>query len=289
MKTVKRTKLDQIINCDVYPLNNPQSITWELAVKRVRTDLQVDGCCVLDDFIRSEVIADLEQQSEMLAPYAYYEAETVNVYNTNPDLVMDANHPAKITFQRGNAFVARDLIPQDQIIHILYTDNYFKKFISACFDLDLVYELSDPLAGLCVNVLKPGCMHPWHFDTNEFTVSLLTKSPVSGGIFQYCPNIRSPKQENFSDVYAVITGNADQQIQSLPPKLGSLQLFKGRYSLHRVSSVLGNAERHSAIFAYSQSPAVIGKVERTKQLFGRVLPVHYAAEHECLRSDKLMD
>jgi hypothetical protein len=70
---------------------------------------------------------------------------------------------------------------------------------------------------------------------------------------------------------------------------GDLQLFQGRYSLHRVSVVEGDTARHSAIFAYSQSPGVIGSVARTRQLFGRVLPEHLAAEGQAVRVDQLLD
>ncbi len=285
----KMPALEQIVNCAAYALNHPLSAKWHISVKNVRAGLQQDGCSVLPDFIHSDMLNTLAQQSEMLAPRAYYTVETVNVYNTDPHQPLSADHPASIKFERGNAFVARDLIPEDYLIHHLYTDVRFKQFLAACFNIDALYELSDPLAGLCVNVVQPEREHPWHFDTNEFTVSLLTKPANQGGVFQYCPNIRTPEQEKLSDVYAVITGHASQRIQNLALKCGDLQLFMGRYSLHRVNKVIGDTERHSAIFAYTQQPNVIGNVERTRQLFGRVLPEHYAAQHSSTRSDNLMD
>jgi hypothetical protein len=69
---------------------------------------------------------------------------------------------------------------------------------------------------------------------------------------------------------------------------GDLQLFKGRYALHRVSPVAGARDRHTAIFAYSEQPGVVGSVARTRQLFGRVLPQHLAAEKR-VRVDQLLD
>ncbi len=285
----KEPALAQIVNCDAYALNRPHNADWHIAVAHARAGLQQNGCSVLPDFIHPNMLSTLAQQSEMLAPHAYYTVETVNAYNTDPNQALPAGHPASITFERGNAFVARDLIPKNHLIHLLYTDLKFKQFLAACFNVNELYELSDPLAGLCVNVVQPDREHPWHFDTNEFTVSLLTKPANQGGVFQYCSNIRTPEQENLSDVYAVITGNASQRIQNLELKCGDLQLFKGRYSLHRVNKVIGDTERHTAIFAYTQQPNVIGNVERTRQLFGRVLPEHYAAQHNSTRSDKLMD
>jgi hypothetical protein len=50
-----------------------------------------------------------------------------------------------------------------------------------------------------------------------------------------------------------------------------------------------SASRHAAIFAYTNEPGVIGRVERTRQLFGRVLDEHVAAEAARVRSDALID
>lgn len=289
MNSQTLTDLQEIIDCQAYALHDPDSTRWRHTVQQTRTELQQQGCSVLADFINPHILNMLQVQSEALAPQAYYTVETVNAYNTDPYQPWPANHPARITFERGNAFVARDLIPAHYLIQRLYTNALFKRFLAACFERDVLYELGDPLAGLCVNVIQPGREHPWHFDTNEFTVSMLTKPADQGGVFQYCPNIRTPEQENLSDVYAVISDQQNQRIQSLNLQRGDLQLFKGRYALHRVSKVLGAQPRHSAIFAYTELPNVIGNVERTRQLFGRVLPQHHDAQHHRLRNDQLMD
>jgi len=55
-----------------------------------------------------------------------------------------------------------------------------------------------------------------------------------------------------------------------------------------VSTVHGDRARHTAIFAYSERPGVIGSPARTRQLFGRVLPEHLAAAGR-VRVDQLLD
>src|SRR5437899_4963815 len=90
------------------------------------------------------------------------------------------DHPGRIPMRRGNAFVSRDRIGRDFVIHQLYSSELFQQFVANCFELPRLHELADPLSGLCLNVVKPGMEHPWHFDTNEFTVSMLTQEPESG-------------------------------------------------------------------------------------------------------------
>jgi hypothetical protein len=280
--------IGQVVDTDRYPLTDPASGAWQTAVSRARQELRADGCSVLPDFIRSDLRETLRAEGAAVAPLAHYDVEQVNAYNIPLDADLPEDHPGRMILERGNAFVARDRIPETSLIHQLYTSGLFKRFVAECFELAELHEFADPLAGLCLNVVSPGMEHPWHFDTNEFTVSMLTQES-QGGVFEYCPNIRSGQTENFGEVRDVLTGSGARLIRRLSLRPGDLQLFKGRYSLHRVTSVRGETARHSAIFAYSERPGVIGNVERTRQLFGRVLPEHLAAAGRAVRGDQLLD
>jgi hypothetical protein len=282
--------LAELVNTERYPLcTAPGNEAWKALVAAARDELAADGCCVLPDFVRPGRVERLRAECAALAPLAYYGEQTVNVYNTTPDTPLPPGHPARVTMRRGNAFVARDRIPAGHPLQSLYTSAAFQAFVAACFGLPAVHELADPLAGLCLNVVEPGREHPWHFDTNEFAVSLLTQAAAHGGEFEYCPGIRSVGAENFDDVAAVLAGRAEGRVRRLAPRAGDLQLFLGRYSLHRVRQVAGPRQRHTAIFAYTERPDVIGSVARTRQLFGRVLPDHLAGRAGSARVDALLD
>ncbi|MEU5878837.1 arpA protein [Spirillospora sp. NPDC047279] len=279
------TSVERVVNTTLYRLGEP-ACRREL-VARVRGELRETGCSVLPDFISPDVRDTLRRECAAVAPQAHYDVETVNVYNLDVGAELPEGHPGRVTFERGNAFVARDRIPVDAVIQRLYSSRLFQGFVADCFGLPQVFELADPLSALCLNVVRPGMEHPWHFDINEFTISMLTQEPETGGVFEYCPGIRSAGDENFAEVARVLAGNGGPLVRRLELRPGDLQLFQGRYSLHRVSEVEGTASRHSAIFAYSERPGVIGSVARTRQLFGRVLPAHLEAEN--VRVDQLLD
>jgi hypothetical protein len=281
--------VEQVVNTARYPLAEPASVAWQNMVDQARHGLRHLGCSVLPNFVRESLLGPLQRECARLAPLAHYDVEVVNAYNIATDSALPDDHPGRVTMERGNAFVARDRIAPGTIVHQLYTSQLFQHFIAACFEFPRVHELADPLSGLCLNVVGPGMAHPWHFDTNEFTVSMLTQESQEGGVFEYCPNIRSAQAENFDDVRAVLDGRGEHLVRRLPLRVGDLQLFKGRYSLHRVTTVQGATARHSAIFAYSERPGVIGSVARTKQLFGRVLPEHLVAAGQAVRGDQLLD
>ncbi|WP_410645139.1 arpA protein [Amycolatopsis sp. lyj-346] len=276
----------EMVDTDRYPLTDPDRPAWRETVGRTRAELAEAGCSVLTDFIRPELHEVLREECAVLEPHAYTKIEKVNAYNTAIDEPLPADHPGRTIMERGNAFVARDDIPASSIISRLYTSPLFRRFIADCFGLPELHELADPLSGLTLNVIAPGRAHPWHFDTNTHTVSMLTQAADDGGIFEYCPGIRSAADENFAAVRSVLAGE-DRLVRRLDLRPGDLQLFKGRFALHRVSTVEGAVARHSAIFAYSERPGVIGSAERTRQLFGRVLPAHLAGRG--VRGDELLD
>ncbi|MGH3876233.1 MAG: HalD/BesD family halogenase [Actinophytocola sp.] len=277
----------QVVDTDRYPLSDPDDPAWHAVVARTRDELAELGCCVLPDFIRPSLREALERECAEIAPMAHTTVERVNAYNIAVDTPLPEGHPARVVMERGNAFVARDHVPVDAIIQQLYTSPLFVRFVADCFALPELHQLADPLSGLCLNVVGPGRAHPWHFDTNEFTVSMLTRQADEGGVFEYCPNIRSAEAENFADVADVLAGRGEHLVRRLELRPGDLQLFRGRFSLHRVSTVRGERARHTAIFAYSKRPGVVGSAERTRQLFGRVLPEHHAAD--AVRGDQLLD
>jgi hypothetical protein len=285
MSIMETRPVSQVVDTARYPLEELGGTAGKSIVSAVREDLETSGCSVLTGFVRPDMLARLGQESEQLAPRAHHAVETVNAYNIALDADLPGDHPARVTMERGNAFVARDLIPATSLVQQLYTDAAFQGFIARCFGLPEVHAMADPLAGLCLNVVPPGRGHPWHFDTNELTVSLLTVEQEAGGAFEFCPGIRSATDENLAAVRAVLDGRDHPRRRRLLLRPGDLQLFRGRYSLHRVTTVEGVVARQSAIFAYTRHPGVVGRVERTRQLFGRVLPVHGGAG----RDDHLLD
>ncbi|SNQ47281.1 conserved hypothetical protein [Frankia canadensis] len=289
MSATRAQPVGELVDTACYPITEPARPLWRNIVSRARHDLRTDGCCVLPGFIHPGAFSSLTTECASVASLAYDRVEDVNAYNIPVDSALPADHPGRHIMRRGNAFVARDQIPGGFAIHRLYRSEAFQRFVAACFGLPRVHELADPLAGLCLNVISPGLEHPWHFDTNEFAVSMVTQAPEHGGAFEYCPNIRTAQAENFADVRAVLAGEGDRLVRRLTLCPGDLQLFLGRYSMHRVTPVRGAAARHSAIFAYTERAGVIGSLERTRQLFGRVLPEHRGVEASAVRVDALLD
>ncbi|MCS4504343.1 hypothetical protein KBTX_01871 [wastewater metagenome] len=281
--------IDAIIDLERHPIHDLDGEAGQALIERCRAQLADDGCVVLKGFIRPEALAAIRDETRELAPRAHYNETHTNPYNSDGDPALPDNHPKNVFGDRTNGFVAGDLIAQDTAVRRVYHNPDFQRFIAAAMDEPELHEYADPLAGLVINVLRDGCQHPWHYDTNEFIVTMMTQRPEQGGDFEYCPQIRNPEDENFEGVQRVLEGDRSP-IKTLSLEPGDLQIFYGRYSLHRVARVHGDVERHTVIFGYAREPGFIGRAERAKRIFGRMAPIHERQLEEGLeRSDKLAD
>ncbi|WP_311946081.1 HalD/BesD family halogenase [Halomonas piscis] len=276
--------LDQVVNLEKYPIDRQESDAYHETVKTVQDQLHQDGCMLLSRFIRDDVVAALREESEALAPLAYFSDNNVNPYVTKDDPNLPADHPVRFFQHYTNGFVARDQIPENAIVKQLYHNPAFQRFLADCLEEPEIYEFADPIAGLVINVMPDDTELPWHFDTNEFVVSLMTRRPDSGGEFQYAPGIRRPSEENFTGVKRILQGD-HSEVESLTLNTGDLQLFKGRYSMHRVAAAKG--QRLCTLLGYSKTPDMMGSLEHTEKIYGRVTQAHIDA-HNQRRHDDLM-
>ncbi|EWH01512.1 HalD/BesD family halogenase [Halomonas sp. BC04] len=283
------TSIDGLVDMVRYPICDLDSEAGRELVASCRRQLDQDGCVVLKRFVPDDALARLESETERLSPQAHYNQIETNPYNSDGDPSLPGSHPRNRFDDRTNGFVAGDRIGSDTIIRQVYQHHDFQRFIASVVGMKEMHQYADPLADLVVNVLREGCQHPWHYDTNEFIVTMMTRQSHGGGRFEYVPGIRSPEGESFAEVEKVLDGDRSR-IKALDLEPGDLQVFFGRYSLHRVTPVRGDRERHTVIFAYAKEPGFIGRPERAQRIFGRMAPIHEKLLKEGMqRSDSLAD
>jgi hypothetical protein len=272
------------INLKTYPIgaDGPERVAL---LETVRADLERDGCAVLKGFLTADGVAALTAEAESVSEQGYRSFNRTNAYFTKDDPDLPADHPKRQFFDRSNAFIPADNFSPDGALRQIHDFEGFDAFIQACLQEENFYRYADPLADVIVNMAEEGEGFPWHFDTNNFTVTLAIQNAESGGAFEYAPAIRA-ETENFDEVGRVLRGQSDR-VKVLELEPGDLQLFRGRYSLHRVAPLKGQRRRYVAIFSYVEEPNMVGAPERTEQLYGRTLPIHH--ERAGQRIDVLMD
>ncbi len=115
--------------------------------------------------------------------------------------------------------------------------------------------------------MNEGNYFPWHFDGNEFTVSILIQEAEEGGLFEFVPDIRKPGDENLDSVKSILKGSRDR-VRSLKLKPMDMYLFKGRYSLHRLTRVRGKINRIITLPSYTLNPGMMNRPDHPIQVYG---------------------
>ena len=276
----------QIINHRKYPIDEPGHPARAAAIERVRASLADDGCAVIRDFFSSEGLQALLAEAEARKSQAYYSpSKLCNVYLNDGDPAYPEDHPLNLFMPRSNGFITADLFGEDTAARQLYYWEPLKQFLGECLDRDelLIYE--DPVSNMIVNLGQSGQEFNWHFDTNEFTITMLLQAAASGGVFEYVPGLRNQRDECYDAVRQVLDGDRSR-VRSLRLNAGDLQFFLGRFSLHRVTTNTGKTDRLLLIMSFSEKPGMVGNRARIRNLYGKLTDAH---TDDRVRADGLVD
>ena len=281
MRSVK-----EIINLEKYPLNEINSTKYKELINYTRKQLNEDGCCLLSDFIKPDSIKRMKEEVDRNLGKIYFTNDKHNPYFTKEDSTLNEKHPKRIFSLRQSGYLNSDDLEKDSDLNKFYDLEEMIKFASDSLEVFPLYKWADPLGKNPYSVMHTDHYFPWHFDGNEFTLSVLIQKAEKGGLFEYVPDIRSKDNENFEEVAKVLKDDRTR-VKSLDLKPGDLQIFKGRFSMHRVTKIEGKTSRYIALPCYVKDPLKINKPEHSKQVYGKALPIHFKREN--IQGDGLTD
>jgi copper chaperone CopZ len=262
------TAMHQILDLDRYPLDKPGSPEWQAVVDRCRADLAANGMCNLEGLLREDAIARaVEEITPVMSTQSFVHKRAHNVYFTKEVPGLTPDHPALAQVQTISHTVCADQI-SDSVPVRLYEWPPFAMFLAACMQKEALYTMSDPLARVNVMAYREGEALNWHFDRSEFTTTLLFQAPLSGGDFQYRTDLRTATDPNYDGVARLLRGE-DDKVETLRLKPGTLNIFKGKNTLHRVTPCVGEKERLIAVFSFYERPGVMFSEEERIGFYGR--------------------
>ncbi len=259
-----KTVLNKIINSNKYNL-----LDAEFSKKCLRK-LNTDGVLTLPDFLQDGVLKELINEAENASSEAFYTNSSHNVYLTPVDRSLSADHVFNRQVVSSKGCICTDQIPPESKLNKLYHHQEFKNFIASIVDKKNLYPYEDPLSSINVHYAGEGQELNWHFDNSEFAITLLLQSPVGGGEFQYLKDFRdADKNEmNFEGVNKLLAGSVPPNILTMKP--GTLVLFKGRNSIHRVTPTIGNTKRILVVLAYNSEPGIALSESARNTFYGRL-------------------
>ncbi|HEX3333893.1 MAG TPA: 2OG-Fe(II) oxygenase [Acidimicrobiales bacterium] len=267
-----------LVDLEHYPLGEPESAAYRAVVERARREMRERGAAEIEGFVSPAGVAALVDDADSLVPRAHASGGQGTAYLEFPDFSLPADHPRLHFADYRVRAVAYDITPLDSPLRRLYEWDPMKDLIEAVLDRGPIYRCADPFGALNLAVMGEGDRLQWHFDQTDFVVSLAIQSAEAGGDFEVVPRIRSADDERYDDVAAVLEGD-DTRVETLPMRAGTLLVFEGRYSLHRVSPIRGHRWRHVGLLAYDTKPGTMGSDLLRADRYGRTeaLPTPPAA------------
>ncbi|MGO9197872.1 MAG: arpA protein [Acidimicrobiales bacterium] len=257
-----------LVDLDRYPLLDQAGASMAALLVEAQYELAKTGWCELPTFIRRDRLAVLLEDAESLAPHAWHSGGTGTAYLARPDSDLPEGDPRGWTGPYGTGAVAYDQFPASSPIRLLYEWEPLRAFIEAVLGKGTLYPYADTCGALNLAVMSDGDQLQWHFDQTDFVVSIALCDAAVGGDFEVVPLIRSDEDEHYDEVAKVLAGGSDRVVR-LGMVPGTMLIFEGRRSIHRVSPVSGGVDRLVALLAYDTKPGTVSSPLLRKVRYGR--------------------
>lgn len=257
-----------LVDLSRYPLLDPEGAVMASVLAAARGQMTEIGAAEFPGFLSSAGLAVGLADAEDLTSVAWRSEGYGTAYLGAPDTSQPEGHPRRYFDRAAVGVVAYDQFPAESPLRCLYEWEPLLGFVEAVLGRGPLHRYADPLGALNLAVMAEGDELQWHFDMTDFVVSLALRGSSSGGDFLVAPLVRSATDENYPGVQAVLEGRCED-VRQLPMTPGTLLVFEGRHSLHRVSRVGGPVSRLVALLGYDTRPGTCSSEELQLARYGR--------------------
>ncbi len=256
--------IEDIIDLDAHPITDPSFRAACLST------LDDTGVLVLEGFLRPAALAAVLSESRAGQDQAYFCTQTHSVYLTPHDPTFPDDHPANRKVVSSKGCICDDLVAADSPLRTLYDDQTFRAFVSGVTGQPELHPYADPLSSINIHYANRGQELGWHFDNSSFAITLLIQKPDAGSRFEYIKGLRDAEagDMNYDGVRALLDGAVEPKVLSMDP--GTLVLFRGRNSIHRVSPNESDTTRMLAVLAYNTEAGVELSESARLTFYGRL-------------------
>ncbi len=254
----------EMVNLGRYPIADLNIAGGVEFAEQCRRQYLETGLCMLPDLITANALEVLTEEANSISGKAYFCNNTHNAYLTDDDSSLAPDDVARRQERTFVGSVPYDQIAEDSNLRRLYQWDPLKDFIGYVLGKSEFYRFADPLGACSINVFVDGGEHGWHFDESEFTVTLMLQAPESGGAFEYVPQIRGSADEK--DIVASVLDGDRSRVVELPFSAGTLLIFGGNQTIHRVTRVKGKRPRLVPVLCFAEQ-ADLKNSETVRKLF----------------------
>ncbi|MEX2297665.1 MAG: hypothetical protein WD715_09625 [Dongiaceae bacterium] len=260
--------LSDLVDLDRYPLHESGGAHLRELVEDCRVQLASRGVATLPGLVRPDAVRRMAAETEAVIDRTYYCDSQHNAYLKAPNLDLPRTHPRNRDLATQVGSVAWDLIEPQATLRRLYLWDPLVAFVGAVLDRSPFFRFADPLGACSINVFRPGMGHAWHFDEAKFSTTLMLQKAEKGGDFEYVPFLRPERGEDFDAVGRILDGD-ETDVVRLPFEPGTLSIFHGSRSLHRVTRCGGKRDRLVAVLCFASEAGAVNSEAVRKLFWGR--------------------
>jgi len=258
-----------LVDAQRYPLERIEAAACAAIVATARRQIEREGFAEIPQFLSADGLQRCIDDARSLAPLAYVSRGRGTAYLEEPSDAWPRDHARARRDPYAVGVVAYDQFPATSAIRTLYEWPALMRFVAATLGLDAIHHYADPLGALNLAVMNAGDELQWHYDQTDFVVSLALQGAADGGDFEVVPNLRTSADERYDVVRAVLAGERSR-VKRLAMTPGTLLVFAGRNSLHRVSPIGGDVPRLVALFGYDAKAGVRSTPHLQMKRYGRI-------------------
>lgn len=255
------------------------------------------------DFITKSALANCidDARDQEDTAFTTDDAHTAHLRPCDPS--MPANSVRNYKMSTKVAAIAFDELPPESELAALYQHPALRQVVAEIVHNNngtnsssaapALYLSNDPVGRCYINVFRPDHQLSFHFDESEFSTTLMLQeaSEPNSGLFQYTHPFKQSCNEDENDMVldkvASVLKKYDERAQNVDfcetgrttmatPKLhtldfvpGTLSIFSGSKSLHRVTQVKGDCSRLVAVLTFAPQPGFVNSPEVHEIFFGR--------------------
>ena len=262
------TAPEKLIDLVKFPIFNPDSKRGSEFFEVSRKTYLEQGALALPGFILSAFVEQMAQESAEVEHLSFKQVKHHNVYLAAKDEKHPHDHPRNRQLTTTNSTIADADIQSTALLRSVYGCKELHNFIAHVTGKSAIHPYVDALSPLNIGISRPGEMLAWHFDSSDFATTLLLQTAEEGGEFEYIPHTRDENDPAYGRVGNLLDGDSSD-VEILNMGAGTLVLFQGRQSIHRVNPVKGNRTRMIAILTYDEKPGQSMNEFTQKKFYGR--------------------
>ncbi len=256
--------LEDIIDLIRHPIEN------ESYREECKRTLDRDGVLTMKNFLHTKAIASIRKEGFDAQAKAFYTASNHNIYLKPVDPDYPSDHPRNKEIVSSKGCITSDQIAEHSALRSLYESHNFRSFLCSVLGEGNLYEYADPLSSINLHYASEGQELGWHFDNSSFAITLMIQEPDDGGKFEYIKDVRDADRGEMNYEHAARILAGEVETTSLAMQAGTLVLFRGRNSIHRVTPVIGERTRMLVVLAYNTEPGVALSESARMTFYGRL-------------------